>query len=98
MELARVLGALKRKGWVPRRSLGFALWGAIEESESIGSDLWVAQNDRLLQARGMSVLKYQFVHAVSTIHTEISSPHTMLIAILCLPSLLTGPILHGISG
>jgi N-acetylated-alpha-linked acidic dipeptidase len=62
MELGRVFGLLIRKGWEPRRSLGFVLWGSIDERESIGSDFWVADNARLLQARGNHIFTCIFIH------------------------------------
>ena len=40
MEIARVLGALARTGWRPRRTIIFASW-ASEEYGSLGSNEWV---------------------------------------------------------
>jgi len=55
MEVARVLGALTKKGWKPRRTLVFASWAA-EESGLEGSYEWVYDKIHKIMSRAVSVI------------------------------------------
>jgi N-acetylated-alpha-linked acidic dipeptidase len=55
MELARVLGDLKRGGWRPRRSIVFASWDA-EEFTLTSSTEWGEQNEARLRSHAVAYL------------------------------------------
>ena len=55
MEIARVLGKIKEKGWRPRRTVKLCSWGA-EEFGLIGSYEWVQQYQKLLTNRAVVYL------------------------------------------
>jgi N-acetylated-alpha-linked acidic dipeptidase len=55
MELARVLGDLKRGGWRPRRSIVFASWDA-EEFTLTSSTEWGEQNEAKLRSHAVAYL------------------------------------------
>jgi N-acetylated-alpha-linked acidic dipeptidase len=55
LEVARSLGALKRAGWTPRRSIIFCSWDA-EEFGLLGSTAWVEQHQQELERHGVAYL------------------------------------------
>ncbi|MEO8130646.1 MAG: M28 family metallopeptidase [Bryobacteraceae bacterium] len=50
LETARTLGAFRKKGWKPQRSIRFALWDA-EEFGLIGSTEWVEKHQEEISAK-----------------------------------------------
>ena len=55
MELARTLGELKRGGWQPRRTIGFASWDA-EEFTLTSSTEWGEQHEETLRGHAVAYL------------------------------------------
>jgi N-acetylated-alpha-linked acidic dipeptidase len=55
LELARSLGALKRAGWTPHRTILFCSWDA-EEFGLVGSTAWVQQHEEELARNGIAYL------------------------------------------
>ena len=55
MEIGRVLGKLKDKGWRPRRTIKLCSWGA-EEFGLVGSVEWVQEHAKLLSNRAVVYL------------------------------------------
>jgi len=55
LELARSLGAMKRNGWTPRRTIVFCSWDA-EEFGLVGSTAWVEQHSEELARKGIAYL------------------------------------------
>ena len=55
LELARSLGALKRAGWTPHRTILFCSWDA-EEFGLVGSTAWVEQHEQELARNGVAYL------------------------------------------
>ncbi|XP_064110496.1 N-acetylated-alpha-linked acidic dipeptidase 2-like isoform X4 [Macrobrachium nipponense] len=55
LEVARVFGELKKKGWRPRRTMVFCSWGA-EEFSALGSTEWVEDHVNKLQDRAVVYL------------------------------------------
>ena len=55
LEAARSLGALKRAGWTPRRSILFCAWDA-EEFGLVGSTAWVEDHMSALSRNAMAYL------------------------------------------
>jgi N-acetylated-alpha-linked acidic dipeptidase len=55
MELARTLGALKRSGWQPKRSILFASWDA-EEFTLTSSTEWGEQHEQMLRGHAVAYL------------------------------------------
>lgn len=54
-EIARVLGALMKKGWRPRRTIKICSWGG-EEFNLIGSHEWVEENANILADRAVAYI------------------------------------------
>ena len=52
-EIARVLGALLKNGWRPRRTIKICSWGG-EEFNLIGSHEWVEENANILSERAVA--------------------------------------------
>lgn len=67
LEVARVLGLLKQKGWQPRRTIIFGSWDA-EEFGLLGSTEWVEEH--------ASVLSHQAV-AYLNVDTAVQGNHTI---------------------
>ena len=59
LELARVLGALGREGWKPRRTLVFAFWDA-EEPGLIGSTEFAEERAAELRAKAVAYVNTDF--------------------------------------
>ncbi|XP_064110494.1 N-acetylated-alpha-linked acidic dipeptidase 2-like isoform X2 [Macrobrachium nipponense] len=55
LEVARVFGELKKKGWRPRRTMVFCSWGA-EEFGLMGSTEWVEDHVNKLQDRSVAYI------------------------------------------
>jgi len=55
LEMARSLGALKRAGWTPRRTIVFCSWDA-EEFGLVGSTAWVEQHMNELSRNALAYL------------------------------------------
>src|SRR5208282_1542252 len=55
LEVARSLGALKRMGWTPRRTILFCSWDA-EEFGLVGSTAWVEEHMEELRHNGIAYL------------------------------------------
>jgi N-acetylated-alpha-linked acidic dipeptidase len=55
LEILKVLGDLKRKGWRPRRTLIFAFWDA-EEMNLGGSTEWAEEHADELRRKGVAVI------------------------------------------
>jgi len=54
-EIARVLGALVKQGWRPRRTIKICSWGG-EEFNLIGSHEWVEENANILTERAVAYI------------------------------------------
>jgi N-acetylated-alpha-linked acidic dipeptidase len=55
LEVGRALGALKRAGWKPRRTIVFCAWDA-EEFGLVGSTKWVEEQHEELERRAIAYL------------------------------------------
>ncbi|MCC7416592.1 MAG: M28 family metallopeptidase [Acidobacteria bacterium] len=55
MELARTLGGLAQRGWLPKRTIVFASWDG-EELALTGSTEWGEQNERTLSAHAVAYI------------------------------------------
>ncbi|CAN7947063.1 unnamed protein product, partial [Ixodes pacificus] len=55
MELVRLFGLLKKKGWTPGRTLVFASWDA-EEFGMVGSTEWVQAHEKELLHRTVAYI------------------------------------------
>lgn len=54
-EIARVLGKLKKSGWIPKRTIKICSWGG-EEWGLFGSSEWVEQNSKTLTERAIAYI------------------------------------------
>jgi len=59
LEIARVLGKFKRRGWRPRRTILFCNWGA-EEYGLVGSYEWAEEHLNELSDRAVAYLNVDY--------------------------------------
>ena len=73
IELARTLGAMKRSGWTPKRSILFASWDA-EEFTLTSSTEWGEEHEQKLAAGAVAYLN---------VDSAASGPHFAAAAVPC---------------
>lgn len=97
LEVARVLGEARARGWQPRRTLVLATWDA-EEWGLVGSTEWVEQYARLLRERAVAYLNLDVVASGPNFGASCTPGLVAALRAACAEEGLTPPATLGTPG